>query len=64
MKPKPLLRQLRSLGFDLSRYSPGTRTYYPKCSQCEVMVICGTPCHETGCLNDEEKRREHDGEEA
>lgn len=23
----------------------------PRCSQCEVLVINNTPCHETGCPN-------------
>lgn len=45
------LDQLRNLGFDLSRHIPFTRTYKPACSCCEVLVINGTPCHETGCPN-------------
>lgn len=36
-------------GFDLTkRYG---KYFTPLCSQCEVLVICGVACHETGCPN-------------
>ena len=38
-------KRLKALGFDLSTKSR------VKCSQCEVLVIYGTPCHEHGCPN-------------
>ena len=45
------LQQLNELGFDLSSYLPGSRTWWPRCSQCQVMVINGVPTHERGCPN-------------
>lgn len=51
-KPSPL-RRLRREGFDLSTYyrSQGETYYRPRCSQCQVLVIQGVACHETGCPN-------------
>ena len=49
-----VLRNLRARGFDESRLAskPGERgVYRPKCSRCEVLVIQGLACHETGCPN-------------
>ncbi len=45
------LDELRAMGFDNSKHVPFTKTYSVKCSQCEALVINGTPCHETGCSN-------------
>ena len=48
------VQQLRDEGFDQSTYSglsAGRPSWRPKCSQCEVLVINGTACHETGCSN-------------
>jgi len=45
-------RQLQARGFDRTTVIRGrgvpTR-YRPACSQCEVLVINGLACHETGC---------------
>ncbi len=41
--------RLRARGFDLTTYSHSTGYYRPRCSQCEVLVINGIACHETGC---------------
>ena len=43
------LANLRAKGFDGSTHVPFTKLYRPRCSACEVLVINGTPCHETGC---------------
>jgi hypothetical protein len=43
------LHTLRSLGFDHSAHIPFTRRYTVRCSQCQALVINGTPTHETGC---------------
>ena len=40
------IRHLHALGFDAT-----TKPRAPRCSQCEVAVINGTPCHEQGCPN-------------
>lgn len=40
---------LKRRGFDLSYRSDGYLK--PRCSQCEVLVINGVACHETGCPN-------------
>lgn len=45
------LNELRALGFDESKHIPFTKSYLAKCSRCAVLVINGTPCHETGCSN-------------
>ena len=45
------VQQLRAQGFDRSTVVPFRRQGIPKCSQCEVLVINGTACHETGCPN-------------
>ena len=41
--------ELQDQGFDQT-YVSG-QAIRPKCSQCEVLVIQGTACHETGCPN-------------
>ncbi len=43
------LARLRTRGFDNSRHIPFTKYCRAGCSQCEVLVINGVPCHETGC---------------
>jgi hypothetical protein len=35
-------------GFDLTDHTR-SRFARPRCSQCEVLVINGVACHETGC---------------
>ena len=45
------LATLREKGFDQSRYIPFTKQYRVTCSQCEALVINGTPTHERGCPN-------------
>ena len=44
------VQELEALGFDLCGPldTGGIRV---GCTQCEVLVIMGTPCHETGCRN-------------
>lgn len=49
-KLKLNITRLHNLGFDRS-YRIGTGRYEVKCSQCEALVINGTPCHERGCPN-------------
>jgi hypothetical protein len=44
------LDRLIELGFDRS-YDAGKGVNKVKCSQCEVMIINGTPTHESGCHN-------------
>jgi hypothetical protein len=39
-------KRLKTLGFDLST---SKRVI---CSQCEAIVVNGTPCHEHGCFNE------------
>lgn len=48
---KSKLQRLRDRGFDLTEHEPFTRYYRVRCSQCDALVINGTPCHEDGCLN-------------
>ena len=43
------LSQLRALGFEGSKHTPGTRQYRVRGHSCEALVILGTPCHEPGC---------------
>jgi len=45
------LDTVRSQGFDRTSVVRGSRprSYRPACSACEVLVICGVACHETGC---------------
>ena len=45
------LQELRSLGFDLSKHVPFSKSYRVRCSQCEALCINGIPTHETGCPN-------------
>jgi len=44
------LASLEARGFDRTRISG--RHVYPRCSQCEVLVIQGIACHEQGCPNE------------
>lgn len=41
------LKDLEARGFDRSRRSG--KYLHVGCSQCEALVISGTPCHEQGC---------------
>jgi hypothetical protein len=41
---------MEALGFDETT-DTGEGTLSVKCSQCEVLVINGVPCHESGCPN-------------
>jgi len=54
------LQRLRDAGFDLSRHIPFKKEWRVRCSQCEALVINGTPCHENGCPNRPRREREHD----
>lgn len=59
------LQWLQDRGFDESSVLVGGG-WRPRCSQCEVLVINGTPAHETHCPNQDdwrEERRERDEEE-
>ena len=49
--------KLRRRGFDKTTYNRSERTYRPRCSQCEVVVINGVACHEFSCPNDADARR-------
>lgn len=51
MAKQSRLELLRRLGFDRSKHIPFTKQYRIACSQCEALVINGTPCHELGCPN-------------
>lgn len=44
------ISELLALGFN-NTVPSGRRQLRIACSQCEVMVINGTLCHETGCPN-------------
>lgn len=62
-KRKPLHRRadaLRGQGFDETTCDGREGTIRPRCSQCEVAVINGVACHETGCPN---ARRGRDNDE-
>ena len=43
--------QLHEQGFDMSEYDEEDEACRVGCSQCEALVINGTPCHERGCPN-------------
>ncbi len=45
---KQMRQNLEAQGFDAIGPERFAR---PKCSQCEVLVINGVACHETGCPN-------------
>ena len=51
MSKKSVCKHLRDQGFDLTKYNPGMHSWTPRCSQCQVAVINGIVCHETGCPN-------------
>ncbi len=53
---RTLRQQLKRQGFDQTK-SFRSGVVRAKCSQCEVMVIQGIACHETGCPNKKNKRR-------
>jgi hypothetical protein len=49
-----LAADVRRQGFDKSYVmtdAEGDKSVKVGCSQCEALVISGTPCHETGCPN-------------
>lgn len=52
------LQSLIAAGFDLTKVVPFKRAWRVRCSQCEVLVINGTPTHEHGCPNGARARRE------
>lgn len=46
------IEELQAKGFDNSEPSASEPGYIDiACSQCAALVICGVPCHETGCPN-------------
>lgn len=45
------LETLENLGFDDCCLTEEEGTISVRCSQCEALVINGTPCHERGCPN-------------
>lgn len=47
-------------GFDLSHVNETGESVTVRCSQCEALVINGTPTHETGCLNETHECQECD----
>lgn len=59
-RSKSLGAQLRARGFDLTTYNRSTDCYRLRCSQCEVMVINGIACHETGCPNELKAQRQEE----
>ena len=46
-----MVARLRASGFDLSENVPFTKSHRVRCSQCEALVVNGTPCHEDSCPN-------------
>jgi hypothetical protein len=48
-----------TLGFDKS-YHLGRGVWKISCSQCEALVINGTPTHETGCPNTPHRNKGED----
>ena len=42
--------KLRRMGFDLAHRDADGYDIV-QCSQCDAVIINGTPCHETGCPN-------------
>lgn len=54
------LKYYRGLGFDRTTNVPFTKEYRIRCSQCEALVINGTPCHEAGCPNAPRPAEEED----
>jgi len=57
------VQRLRLAGFDLSESIRFTRYHRVRCSQCEALVINGTPCHENGCIN-QRRDDDDDGDES
>lgn len=54
-----MLDRLRAQGFAESTFTPRPYepSWRPRCSCCEVLVICGVATHETGCPNAAAARR-------
>jgi len=50
-------KALKKLGFDKTTYDRSTGCYDVRCSQCEALVLNGTPCHERGCPNEKETKK-------
>lgn len=50
-------KKLREQGFDRTSYLPSSKSWRPRCSQCEVTVINGVACHEIGCPNFKKAKR-------
>jgi hypothetical protein len=48
------------LGFDRSESIPFSSQFRIRCSQCEALVINGTPTHEHGCPNARQRERDDD----
>ncbi len=48
---RQMYENLLARGFDATPFDRSGRFARPKCSQCEVLVINGVACHETGCPN-------------
>lgn len=40
------------LKFDQSKQVPFTKGVTVRCSQCQALVVCNVPIHESGCPND------------
>lgn len=62
------LEQLHAKGFDKSaRYGEcwnlTDKYIIVDCSQCQALVINGTPCHERGCPNAARAKREQEIED-
>ena len=51
-------KSLLARGFDLTKYDRSEHRYRVRCSQCEVLVIMGVACHETGCPNARKTRND------
>lgn len=47
------VERLHEFGFDTAKEMPnvGRNAFWATCSQCDAMVINGTPTHERGCRN-------------
>jgi hypothetical protein len=57
------LQQLIDQGFDRSSIIPFEGRWRVRCSQCEALVINGTPTHERGCPNWARVKRQMEEEE-
>lgn len=45
------MRARNGFTFTKVRSGPEAGNYRVKCPQCEVLVVNGVPCHESGCPN-------------